>query len=917
MPSKLYYYTGGAWVHESRLIGLTMVDEVNHPFVIQAIVADPRNARQDVYTSGMPLKITELTTSEILWQGTVQFAETSNSRDGQIITVTGVDDLNEIAETDLNVDLSVNTDMTTIFGSLVAASTYHTIAYGATLHGTFHPGLWLKGQTTGVRAQVAGDVPATSSVTIRNLERTAVFSDFQVGEVVREYLFETCTDGLISDLSMHDFFYGDTNFTVQSVGGGKVTASVEAGLLPSGLSSGPNLLGSGQSGLDFLNDSLEFTKSAAGTRYGAIMQCKRKTDSSSYLDIFHRDRYTGMVASSLVQYNGGTDPADPVNFGLTIAYGESDPANDRWIKMLDDYNFGYPNPKEMATRVVVHYAGDDQSGQEAIATNGNVETALGRAREYHAYAYWVTDVTIANLLAANIAAQMNNVTGILRGSCSIAKWPQFTVGGVIYFVRAGHTACIHNNLITPVLPALNKSMIVRKITYMEPACVATLEFIDNYYGILGSFSLSVPDMIRKSRYDVKKQAFQTFARSGPKNDKQAPYTPGGLASDRIVGGVALSWIYGSDSDLKYYSVFRSIDPTMAVETELGTTAGNTFLDIGLKSGVKAVDYYYRVCAVDMAGNVSDASLIEGPIMYGDSDIEKIYPVGGLYFSTTIDDPATQLGFGTWAQFGAGKAIVGHWAGGDPDGDYDAIEGTGGEKTHLLLTTEIPAHTHTQNAHSHAIVHTHTMGAHTHTTLSHTHVLGAHTHSLAAHSHTLGSHTHSHSHYHATASHTHSIDPPATNTGWISSDHAHSLTGQAAPYNDGIEGAAGTDGHYLFHPSPISATGGVSVNHYHTVDIAAFTSGGSGVLNTGDAIGVTTSGPTGGSDATGPLVTGDPSGPSSGSGDLVTGGPSTNTTGGASPGTSGDTTAVNNNAGGGLVHNNLSPYVVVFIWKRVS
>lgn len=923
MPSQLWYYTGGSWVQETRMFSLTMIDEVNHPFVIQAVISDPRNTRNDVYTSGLPLKIIELTgvvesTNDIIWQGTVQFAETSNSKDGQIITVTGVDDLAEISETDLNCDLGASTDMTSIFTALVSAATYHTVAYGATLVGTPHAGLWLKGQTSGVRAQVACNLPASSSISVRNLERTAGFSDFQVGEVVKEYMLETCSS---LDLLLHDLFYKPVHFTVSTVGGGRVTASVEAGLLPSGLSAGPNLLGAGQSGLDFLLDSLEFTKSAAGTRYGCIMQCKRRIDNYSYLDIFHRDAYTGMLASSLAQYNGGTDPADPVNFGLTIAYGESDPANDRWIKMLDDYNFGYPNPKEMSTRVVCHYAGVDQSGQEAIASNASVESALGRAREYHTYAYWITDGTIASALATNVAAQMDNASGIFRGSCSIAKWPQFKIGGTRYFVRAGHTVCIHNTLITPILPAANKSMIVRKITYTEPACIATLEFIDNYYGILGSFSLSVPDMLRRSRYEVKKQAFQTLARSGLNNDKEPPSQPFDImygtapTLTQCIGGISIEWVFGLEADLKYYKVYRDTDPAMATETLIGKVAANTFVDLGLKGGVKLTNYYYRIYAVDMAGNVSDPSVIAGPLKYGDSDIERIYPVGGLYFSTTVTDPATQLGFGTWAQFGAGKAIVGHWAGGDPDGDYDAIEGTGGAKTVTLTVAKIPAHKHTHAAHTHTITHTHTLSAHTHTTASHTHGLGTHTHTVAAHSHTLGTHTHTHSHYHTTGSHAHTIDPPSTGTSAVG-DHAHSV-GPVAGSGHAQVGTVGADTHYMFDAGYIVSWTGYAGGHSHSVDITAFSSAGSGALNTGDAIGVWSSGPYGGSDSSGPFTSSGPTGISDGSGALASGIASPNSTGAASPGDTGSTTSTETDTGGGEAHQNLSPYIVVYIWKRTA
>ena len=69
----------------------------------------------------------------------------------------------------------------------------------------------------------------------------------------------------------------------------------------------------------------------------------------------------------------------------------------------------------------------------------------------------------------------------------------------------------------------------------------------------------------------------------------------------------------------------------------------------------------------------------------------IYPIGSIYISTLITNPATLLGFGTWTAFGAGRVIVGV---GTSDAVY-AAGATGGESTHTLSAAEsgLPAHTH--------------------------------------------------------------------------------------------------------------------------------------------------------------------------------------------------------------------------------
>ena len=81
----------------------------------------------------------------------------------------------------------------------------------------------------------------------------------------------------------------------------------------------------------------------------------------------------------------------------------------------------------------------------------------------------------------------------------------------------------------------------------------------------------------------------------------------------------------------------------------------------------------------------------------------IYPVG---ITISLDgDPNTLIG-GTWVEVGAGRFLVGLNTG---DVDFDTIGKTGGAKAVTLTEAQIPAHTHTQNAHGHAVtdaVHSH-------------------------------------------------------------------------------------------------------------------------------------------------------------------------------------------------------------------
>jgi hypothetical protein len=68
-------------------------------------------------------------------------------------------------------------------------------------------------------------------------------------------------------------------------------------------------------------------------------------------------------------------------------------------------------------------------------------------------------------------------------------------------------------------------------------------------------------------------------------------------------------------------------------------------------------------------------------------LQAVYPVGSIYINAGVStNPATLLGFGTWAAFGAGRVMVG-LNGADPL--FDALEETGGSKDAIVVS-----HNHT-------------------------------------------------------------------------------------------------------------------------------------------------------------------------------------------------------------------------------
>ena len=70
----------------------------------------------------------------------------------------------------------------------------------------------------------------------------------------------------------------------------------------------------------------------------------------------------------------------------------------------------------------------------------------------------------------------------------------------------------------------------------------------------------------------------------------------------------------------------------------------------------------------------------------------LYPVGSIYTNAEVStNPATLLGFGTWAAYAEGRVPVGKAS----SGTFDTLNATGGAETdaHTLTTSEIPSHNH--------------------------------------------------------------------------------------------------------------------------------------------------------------------------------------------------------------------------------
>lgn len=84
-----------------------------------------------------------------------------------------------------------------------------------------------------------------------------------------------------------------------------------------------------------------------------------------------------------------------------------------------------------------------------------------------------------------------------------------------------------------------------------------------------------------------------------------------------------------------------------------------------------------------AGTESNAGAVVVPY--------RAWPIGSIFMAVVATDPNILLNGGTWERFGKGKVLVGL---DEADGSFDTVLETGGEKTHVLSSAEMPSHVHT-------------------------------------------------------------------------------------------------------------------------------------------------------------------------------------------------------------------------------
>jgi len=142
--------------------------------------------------------------------------------------------------------------------------------------------------------------------------------------------------------------------------------------------------------------------------------------------------------------------------------------------------------------------------------------------------------------------------------------------------------------------------------------------------------------------------------------------------DALADSDANKVISGADFNTEFTAVQTAIN----TKADLAGSASQAFSATTANAGTNTT----QVATTAFVGAALTAATINA----------LVYPVGSIYFNAQVaTNPATLLGFGTWAAYGGGRVMVGVHS----SGTFDGLNETGGAETHTLSVNELPSHTH--------------------------------------------------------------------------------------------------------------------------------------------------------------------------------------------------------------------------------
>jgi hypothetical protein len=163
--------------------------------------------------------------------------------------------------------------------------------------------------------------------------------------------------------------------------------------------------------------------------------------------------------------------------------------------------------------------------------------------------------------------------------------------------------------------------------------------------------------------------------------------------------------YVQSTNFATKDALSSGDPLKIVKgTEINTEFNNIAVAVATKADLISPtftgDPVLPTGTTGVTQSFGNSSTALATTAFVQATLQALHPVGSIYINAGVTtNPATLLGFGTWAAFGAGRVMVGL---NGSDALFDALEETGGSKDAVVVshshtfsgtTADAGAHTH--------------------------------------------------------------------------------------------------------------------------------------------------------------------------------------------------------------------------------
>ncbi len=502
--TRLYYSKGGTpeqWKEERARIKISITDNITgRARILKAVISDPRNIKESLYTPYKRVKIVEYSTGLTIFLGRIEISEPKyDSQFGQILQITARDYSNELIERKVSSDYSSSPGASK--RSALIDQVIQDYRYGAS------------SITTNIEES------GSSDTLTRNYTRTGRFPLELIEELAKEdpwtdatwsangkvYVYNGSTytdettdadDDGAADVSLmngatHYLYLGQNNpfigatFDLSTNGNyGTVTWEYYNGASWAALTTSENY--------DFTADGSEkwslppdwaTVAVNSTTKYWVRCSVASVTTQAIATTIscirgFGYDYYVD--DNQVFQYfrRGSKPSGGPTANGLTVALGEAPSTSKR--AMLADYNFS-DQPAELVTRVTVYGTDTDGTNVSCTETNSDLETELEVIKEKEEYV-WGADMdnTTLTTYCTNRAKALLNYKGtdsLIRGTFKIVKYPYYGSAGSETLVRVGDL--VH---ITCAPKSIDDDFLVLEVKYEEPNGISTIKVVSNIYG---------------------------------------------------------------------------------------------------------------------------------------------------------------------------------------------------------------------------------------------------------------------------------------------------------------------------------------------------------------------------------------------------------------------------------------------------